>query len=293
MGFWRDLGYYLRRLITLDAAQEATVGVTFILLVLGIFLPRLAHGVDSLSPAWAFAIFLAVLMFSGFRLWRDERRIDEREEVQLKEIAKTLRDQINLQETQRYRNFTYAENSDDRAHHQRTFLKNFPNKARAIDGWLNNPAEQDSELALLTAVAQGKIPERIPEQMRSSLALIIRSYVERTRLQSSPPAGWFEARTGDYGHNGQEVTCLAVNDGPSSGSIYTNVLGLGEVGQIAIELNALSMQVWQMPQAQTYRETARKDWRLREELRDDLTAIIHSNHLTRKNCDRECYKSPF
>jgi hypothetical protein len=62
------------------------------------------------------------------------------------------------------------------------------------------------------------------------------------------------------------------------------------VDQIAAKLNTLSIQAWDYPQAQMYRELARQDRRLRDELRKFLGEIVNKPHITRRHCDRECYE---
>jgi hypothetical protein len=286
----RDLGFYLRRLVTHDAAQGTLFVAATLQLLANIIYSGVRHKAYTVAPIWSLFVFTVVVVWSGFRLWRDEREISEREGTLFRVVADSLRGQIDPQDAQRFRNFVYAENPDDREHHQRAFLKHFPNTAKVIDEWLNNPAEQDTALIILQGLVQGQIPEGIPSDMAPSLALVIRSYVERTRLFSSPPAGWFEARTGTWGPTGEEITCLAVNEGPSSGSIYTNIRDLEGVDQIAVTLNALSIQAWDLPQARAYRELAKKDRRLRDELRHFLGEIVNKPHLTRRHCDRECYE---
>ena len=206
-----------------------------------------------------------------------------------REIAKSIRGQIESLKSQPSRSFIYADDVNDRERHQRRFLKHFPKTAEVITSWLNNPTGQHAELVILQGIVLREIPESIPEDMRLSLALAIGRYVETSPFTATAPPGWFVAREGAWGPTGEEITCLAISEGLKGASIYTSFCDLPDVEKVASDLNTLSQSAWSSPSAQAFRELVQLDSKLREKLRENLGDII-DKPITRRHCDRECYE---
>jgi len=280
-----DLRRYARDLVTHDWTTGSLFLVSTVALVLGLF-----H--LYLSPVWGLCAMAVVLLTSGFRLWRDERELSAREHDQLKAIAGILRAEINTQPAQGYRNFTYAVNSDDRKHSERMFRKHFPNIAEVVDAWIHNPADRAAASLLVHEEILRQMPETVPETMRSSIANAVLSYVEKSLLHSFAPPGRFDVATDVYDNSGVESTCLRCQEGPGTWGVFSAMPNIEGIEQIAIALNELSARAWQSAQATIWKELLRQDARSREQLRDYLTGVINSNHLTRRHCDRQCYELP-
>jgi hypothetical protein len=274
------LGEYLKELVDLDATQRWISAVSVVALVVGAFF----------AAPWALAIFLGVLMFGSFRLWRDRREIQSAELEQFKVIAKRLRDEINVQPAQGYRGFTYAEHQDDRNHHEKIFRKHFPDISTVIDRWCRNPEDRDAARKIVEFEIRERIPELVPEPMRYSVGTAILSYVGESLLYISAPPGKFDVASGIYDMSGTNVgRCLRYQDRPGQWATYNAYLDLECVDQIALELNQLSVEMWGSEAVNRWRELLRRDTHDRDDLRERLTGVIHKNHMTRKNCDQECY----
>lgn len=281
MGFRRDLGLYFKKLVTHDWTTAGLFVASLVVLVLGFW----RHYV---SPIWGISSTGLVLLMSGFRLWRAERGIEAEEATQLREIANRLRDEIDAQETRPYRMFSFAENPQDKAHHEKMFRKHLPKTVAVMDAWLCNPDARSVERTRMNENLLAQIPEGIPGSMRQSVANSICSYVETALSFSVAPPGKFDVELMDL--NGNKNRYLRFEDSPGQHGTFPAVLQ--DIDQIAVELNELSVSAWQSTEGQVWRELARLDWRNREKLRDRLTTATTSHHWTRKYCDQECYESP-
>jgi hypothetical protein len=276
MGFLRDLGFYLKRLVSLDSIQAILFGVSLVLLVAGAFV----------SPSWAVVVFLVILMWSGFRLWRDERKTEEFESTILRGIADHIRAEIDEQFKTPYRSFTWAENNADRKHHEEMFRKHLPHEANAIDEWFGMPHQRENaKLAVLTAITE-QLPGTLLEDMRNSVASSILTYVYSSLFHGMAPPGRFDVSDVEgYG------LCLRFAESASSWGVFSNHPNVEGMEGIASDLNALSVSIWGSPEVHDWREIIKSDSSKREELRQLLTHVVFRAHFTRKYCDSVCYGS--
>jgi hypothetical protein len=276
MGFWRDLWFYLKRLVNLDSVQVIIFCTSVVLLVVG----------SLFTPSWAVVIFLGILMFSGFRLWRDDREIHEREDILLRGIATRLRSQIDDQPDPDMRLFSFAEENSDLAHHEREFRKHFPSIVKGMDAWCANPGARNVIYQHVRSRVLELMPTSIPESLKWVLANAIANHIrDNVRFSSGiSPQGIFEVSPFGF---------LSINEGNGQWAIFDNTVQTDDVDQAVKDLNALTVTASGLPEVRTWRELANLDGNLRENFRDELTEVIHSNRLGRKHCDRECYESPF
>ncbi len=289
----RDLRFYCKRLVTHDIATMGFFFVSIAALLASTYEAQIGHRNIGIAPELSLFAVVVVLMFSGFRLWRDERRIDEREEVLLREIATILRDQINTQTDQPYRNFTFAENVDDKKYHEKMFRKHLPKICELMDEWIHNPDARANARQMLIAKMIASIPDAVPETMRIPFANSIVNDVGDALLQSLAPEGRFGFTTESYGNSFIGQKLLTHTESHNSMSINPPMPDDVDVDQLVISLNSLTIEAWNSPEAQLWKELIRIDWRKRDELRERLTDTIKKSHMmTRKHCDRECYESP-
>ena len=172
------------------------------------------------------------------------------------------------------------------------FRKHFPNIAKVMDAWIQNPDDRATASVLLHGLILRKMPDAIPPAMRNSIANSVLDHVEKHLLYGVPPPEKFDVGTNVYDSSGVESTCLRARTGPSSWSIFSAWPNYEGIDQIAVALNGLSVEAWQSGEAMIWRELLRLDSQKREQLREYLTGVINSNHLTRRHCDRECYELP-
>ena len=287
----RDLRFYCKRLVTHDMATMGFFFVSIAALLASTYEAQIGHRDIGIAPELSLLAVVVVLIFSGFRLWRDERRIDEHEELLLKEIATILRDQINLQGEQTYRSFTFAENVDDRKYHEEMFRKHLPRICKLMDEWVTNPDARANARQMLIAITMARIPDAVPETMKFPFANSIANDVGDALSRSFAPEGRFGVATENYGNSFIGQKLLTHTESHNSKSINPPMPDDVDVDQLVISLNALTIEAWNSPEAQLWKELIRTDGRKRDELRDHLTDTIKKSHMTRKNCDRECYES--
>ena len=275
MGFWHDLGYYLKRLVNLDSASAILFGVSILVLVLGSFV----------SPPWAVVAFLVVLMWSGFRLWRDDRQVHEREDKLFRDIATTLRGQIDTQPNDEWRMFSFAEQVQDADHHEREFRKHFPSIVETMDIWCASPGLQSALRRQTSATVLEQMPESVPEALRPSLANAIANHVGAyiRSYPAVPKLGRFEVSSDGF---------ISISEGNGQWALYNGV-EVDDVEQAVEDLNALTVSALDSPTSQVWMELRKLEADQRQKFRDDLTEVIYGNRLSRRHCTRECYESPF
>jgi hypothetical protein len=276
MGLWADFWFYIRKLVDFDATQRLLTVVSILGLVAGIIFAR----------PWALAIFLGVLMFSSFRLWRDDRDVQEREDKLFRELATSLREQVHAQESDDLRFFSFGDDNDDHAHFEHVFRKHFHSIATTIDSWCAGPSAQVLIRSQTMARVLTDMPDNVQEDLRTTVANSIVNQLGASRWSNLAPVGRFEV-TPDANR------FLAIHEGNGQFTIFNAAWPINDVDQVVADLNAFTLAMWDTTECRTWRELTRLDGTLREQLSEDLTKVINSNRLGRKHCDRECYEFPF
>ena len=227
------------------------------------------------------------MTWSGFRLWRDERKIEEFEGALLRGIASYIRDQIESLHGQRYRRFVWAQNPDDRAHHEKMYRKHLPDVDRAINAWVQNPDDQDTASFNVTAAISEGMPNDVPTRLRNSVNSAIHSYIKESLMHSVAPPGRFGVSefqrfvfSNRDGMGASVLSHLPHNEGPTS---------VKEAEKLAEVLNLYCIEVWNSPDAQHWRGLQREDEKLKERVKSAVTKQIFRARFPRKYCDKDCY----
>lgn len=275
MGFWRDLGEYLRELVWGDTISKVLSGLSLAALVFGsIFVGQ-----------WGLSIFLGISMISSFRLWIDRREVSDREDRLFRMVAEHLRGQIDTQLNSEYRMFNFAKDKGDDSYNAAEFRKHFPPIVATIEQWCAIPGAKKACRREADAWVLDHMPASIPDELKATLANAIVNELAMAINWNSAPRGRFAATPDENRH-------LSIDEGSGQWALYDNVVRVDDVDQAVSDLNALTMTAWNSGIVQAWRELARLDGVRREEIRDALTKVINGNRMSRKNCDRGCYEAP-
>jgi hypothetical protein len=282
---FRELVHYLKRLVTFDGYQAAAVLVSFVVLVIDSYESQVRHRSFAFSPGWALLVFGFIVTLSGFRLWRDERRVDDREDKLFRKVAAVLREEISTQGSTSNREIVFAKEDNDNAHHEQVFRQHFPEILTNIDEWCQNPRERRQTEWDLSKFLSYNIPGFVPEWLRPTADGRCLQYVRESLTEEVPPEGRFSVKgkqlLWQHARGGCNVL-FELSDAPG-------FLRPHEAVKLVGQLNEWAREAWNHPAAAKWRGLARRDIELKKAILESLTRIVNGPKLTRKYCSRECY----
>lgn len=286
MPVFRELLHYLRRLVTFDGYQAAAVLVSFVVLVIDNYESQVRHRSVAFSPSWALFVFGVIVTLSGFRLWRDERRVDEREDKLFRKVAAVLREEINTQSSTSIREIAFAKEDNDNAHLELVFRQHFPEISTNIDEWCQNPRERGQTEWDLSKFLSYNIPGFVPDWLRPTAVGRCLQYVRESLADEVAPEGRFSVKGKQllWQHaRGSFNVLFELSDAPG-------FLRPHEAVKLVGQLNEWAREAWNHPAAVTWRELIRRDIELKKAILESLTRIVNGPKLTGKYCNRECYE---
>lgn len=268
MGFWRDLRSYFGALLWGDTTQKALGGLSLIALVFGSIY---------INPPVGAIVALALLMGAGFRLWRDERQLDDSETAVFKEIAIRLLKQVGESEPDKYRFLRYGTNDVEAELREGEFAKHFPKIAEAVDEWKSSPQSMYQKEWSFKKMLGETVPAFIQTSDQKYVIDAVMTYVRNSRNMEACPLA-------DFGvsDDGERLTYLSdtVAFLPSDQNAYS----------LATEMNEWAQTMWWSPEAEAWREAYRDGVSLTAKVSRFLTDLRDKGHLTKRHCDKDCFQ---